>query len=219
MMNKFLFRRTFFLALLYASLCQAQTVKKINLQTLLKNNKLVVTLKQDIKIINEGSYNGISLKGIVWLKGETFSTGSIDVDLRGRDVLQQSFLGIAFHGIDTVTYDAIYFRPFNFQSADTLRRKHCVEYISEPDYPWYKLRQEHPLVYENAVTPRPAAAGWFHTHIVVDENEISVYVNHSATASLIVKKLNTRNDGLIGLWTDSLGLNGDFANLEISANK
>jgi len=218
-MSNFLFRGTLFLFMLSASLCEAQNIKKFNLATLLNDNKPVFSPKQDITIVKDGAYNGVSLKGIAWLKGVTFSTGSIDIDLRGRDVVQQSFLGIAFHGIDTTTYDAVYFRPFNFQSTDTLRGKHMVEYISEPDYPWYRLRKEHPLEYENGITTPPLAAAWFHAHIVVGENEIRVYVNRSRIPSLIVKKLNTRNDGLIGLWTDSLALNGDFANLEISANK
>jgi len=81
------------------------------------------------------------------------------------------------------------------------------------------LRNEHPLVYENAVTPRPVATDWFHAHIVVGENEIRVYVNRATAPSLVVKKLNTRNNGLIGLWTDSLALSGDFANLVITSTK
>ena len=109
-MKNFLFRGTFFLLVLSASLCKAQTAKKFNLESLFKENKLITYPKQTVTIVKEGAYNAVSLKGIVWLKGVTFSTGSIDIDLRGRDVLQQSFLGIAFHGLDTVTYDAIYFR-------------------------------------------------------------------------------------------------------------
>jgi len=218
-MNNFLFRGTLCLFLLPAALCQAQTIKKFNLENLLKENKLIIFPKQDVTVIKEDAYNGVSVKGIAWLKGVTFSTGSIDIDLRGKDVFQQSFLGIAFHGIDTTTYDAVYFRPFNFHSADTLRRKHCVQYISPPDYPWERLRKEHPLVYENAVAPSPAATAWFHAHIEVGENEIRVYVNQSKIPSLVVKKLNTRNEGLIGLWTDRLGLNGDFANLVITSVK
>ena len=43
--------------------------------------------------------------------------GVIEVDLRGKDVAQQSFLGIAFHIVDWTTYEAVYFRPFNFRAA------------------------------------------------------------------------------------------------------
>jgi hypothetical protein len=163
--------------------------------------------------MTDGQYKGVSCSGLIWIKGTDFSTGSIDIDLRGRDVFQQSFLGIAFHGIDSITYDAIYFRPFNFHSADTLRRKHMVQYMCEPDYPWDRLRKEHPLVYENGIASAPVAAAWFHAHIVVTDDEIRVYVNHADSPSLVVKKLNDRTSGLLGLWDDSLP--GDFANLVV----
>jgi hypothetical protein len=215
-MNNFLFRTLLFYFLSSALLCEAQKQGKFNLNTLLKNNKLVIYHIRDATTLSDDARQGISVTGIVWLKDVNFSTGSIDADIRGRDVFQQSFLGIAFHGVDTITYDAIYFRPFNFQSADTLRKKHTVQYIGEPDYPWERLRKEHPLVYENAVTPSLKPTEWFHTHIVVSKDEIVVYVNHSTKPSLKVKKLNARNDGLIGLWSSALS--GDFANLEISSS-
>lgn len=66
------------------------------------------------------------------LAGVALSEGVIDVDLRGKDVAQQSFLGIAFHVVDWTTYEAVYFRPFNFRSADAERRSHSVQYISHP---------------------------------------------------------------------------------------
>jgi hypothetical protein len=216
-MNNFLFRISLFSCFVIASASQAQTSKKYNLSRLLNQHKLITYHKEEIMPLADSIYQGISSNGNVWLKDVYFSTGSIDIDLRGKDVFQQSFLGIIFHGVDSVTYDAVYFRPFNFRSADTLRRKHAVQYMSEPDYPWDRLRKEHPLVYENAVTPAPLAVAWFHAHIVIDENWIKIYVNRSATPSLVVKKLNTRTNGLIGIMND--GLSGDFANLVIKPDR
>lgn len=198
---------------LFSSVAYAQQNGSYDLNSLLKQHKLLATPNQTITEITDGTKQGLSCRGIVWLKGVSFKTGTIDVDLRGKDVFQQSFLGIVFHGIDTAIYDVIYFRPFNFQSPDTLRRKHTVQYMSMPDYTWDRLRKEHPLVYENAVNPFPLATAWFHARIVVKANEIVVYVDHSTSPSLTVKKLNNRQDGLIGLWAD--GLPGDFANLVI----
>jgi hypothetical protein len=60
------------------------------------------------------------------------------------ETLQQSFVGVAFHGVDGTTYDAIYFRPFNFKTDDPVRRIHAVQYISHPDNPWQKLRDGQP---------------------------------------------------------------------------
>jgi len=215
-MNNFLFRATIFLCLAATSVCVAQSPQKYNLNKMLSDRQLIITPGSSASALSGDRPDAVSCAGIIWLKGVNFSTGNIDVDLRGKDVLQQSFLGIAFHGVDAATYDAIYFRPFNFQSADTLRKMHCVQYISEPDYPWDRLRKEHPMVYENAVTPRPVATAWFHARIEVRKNDIRVYVDRSKVPSLVVKKLNTRASGLIGLWTDKLVLNGDFANLAIT---
>ena len=218
-MDNFLFRLVFFSSLLATLVSQAQKVQKYNLSGLLKDGKLIHTHAQQVSIIDAFNGRAVTAKGVILLKHVTFSTGSIDVDMRGRDVFQQSFVGIAFHAVDTITYEAIYFRPFNFPSTDTLRDKHMVEYISEPEYPWYRLRKEHPLVYENTVTPLVKPTDWFHVHIVVSDEWVTVYVNHWQVASLKVKKLSNRTDGLIGLWTDGQALSGDFANLEIKQDK
>jgi len=186
--------------------------KSYNLQQLLKENKLM-TYDRKVIPITDGGKEGISLSGVFYLKDVTFSTGTIEVDLRGKDVLQKSFIGIAFHGVDTVTYDAVYFRPFNFRASDPVRKIHAVQYISEPDFPWHRLREEKNGIYEKGIDPPPVAADWFHAKIVVDETQIKVFVNNAASPSLTVNKLNSRKDGLIGLWNE--GLNGDFANLTV----
>ena len=186
--------------------------KSYNLQQLLKENKLM-TYDRKVIPITDGGKEGISLSGVFYLKDVTFSTGTIEVDLRGKDILQKSFIGIAFHGVDTVTYDAVYFRPFNFRASDPVRKIHAVQYISEPDFPWHRLREEKNGIYEKGIDPPPVAADWFHAKIVVDETQIKVFVNNAASPSLTVNKLNSRKDGLIGLWNE--GLNGDFANLTV----
>ena len=192
----------------------AQRTKKYDLSQLFKENKLVTTPAQQTQALDIPQKLGISTKGVVWLKGVSFKEGTIDIDLRGKDVFLQSFLGIAFHVVDTATYDVVYFRPFNFHHADTLRRRWSVQYVSLPGYGWDILRKGHPLVYENAVNPAPLANEWFHATIVVKDNWVTVYVEHSPTPSLKVKMLNDRKDGMIGLWDDELS--GDFANLVIT---
>ena len=52
--------------------------------------------------------------GVAWWPDAAFTTGTIELDIRGRNVPQASFVGVAFHGADATTYEAIYFRPFNF---------------------------------------------------------------------------------------------------------
>jgi len=192
--------------------CHAQK-KSFDLQQLLKEQKLI-TFGRNVVPITDGDKKGISLTGIAWLKDVSFSTGTIEVDLRGKDVLQQSFIGIVFHGVDTATHDVVYFRPFNFRSQDPVRKIHAVQYASHPDFPWHKLREEKNGIYEKGIDPLPAATDWVHARIVVNDKQIKVYVNNVQEPSLTVDKLNTRQNGLIGLWNE--GLDGDFANLTIS---
>ena len=183
-----------------------------DLQQLLKEKKLIAH-GQKVIPITDGGKKGISQTGIVWLKDVNFSEGTIEVDLRGKDVLQKSFIGIVFHGVDTATHDVIYFRPFNFLSTDPVRKIHAVQYVAHPDFPWHKLREEKNGIYEKAVTPAPSPQDWFHATIVVKGTEINVFVNNSTTPSLTVSKLNSRSNGKIGIWNE--GLEGDFANLVI----
>jgi len=183
-----------------------------DLQQLLKEKKLIAH-GQNVSPLTDGGKKAISQTGIIWLKDVNFSEGTIEVDLRGKDVMQKSFIGIAFHGVDTVTHDVVYFRPFNFLSTDPVRKIHAVQYVAHPDFPWHKLREEKNGIYEKAVTPAPSPTDWFHARIVVKGSEINVFVNNSSTPSLTVNKLNSRSSGKIGIWNE--GLEGDFANLVI----
>jgi len=206
-------KKYFQLIILLSSIQIPGFTQSFDLQQLLKDKKLN-TNGRNVMPLSDGKRQGISSNGIVWLNSVEFSNGTIEIDLRGKDVPQQSFLGIAFHGVDTVTYDAIYFRPFNFQSSDPVRKIHAVQYISEPDYPWHKLREEKNGKYEKGIDPPPSATAWFHARIEVRGSAITVYVNNSTAPSLTVDKLNSRKDGMIGIWAE--GLNGDFANLTIN---
>ena len=60
--------------------------------------------------------------GVAYLEGIEFANGTIELDVRGKDAQQQSFLCVAFHRVDGATYDAVYFRPFNFRAVDPERR-------------------------------------------------------------------------------------------------
>jgi len=195
---------------------QGQQTVHYNLAKLFQENKLDPTVHNQQIQQDSPQNQAISVIGILWLKDVNFKDGIIDIDLKGKDVQNMSFIGVAFHGKDTTSYDAVYFRPFNFFSPDTARRKHAVEYISHPDYPWEKLRAEHPLVYEHPVYPAPDPDKWFHATIVVKQDSVSVYVNHFKTASLTIKKPDTFSEGKIGLWTDPDALSGAFANLSIT---
>ena len=167
----------------------------------------------------DGPRTGVRLSaaadnGVAWLRGVELANGTIELDIRGKDVQGQSFVGVAFHGADDSTYDAVYLRPFNFRTDDSVRHNHAVQYVSHPTYPWQKLRAEHPGEYEKSVTPAPDPNGWFHVRVVVASPKVSVYVAEATEPSLVVTLLSQRRRGRVGLWVGN-GSDGDFANLKI----
>ncbi len=149
------------------------------------------------------------------IEGALVSEGVIEVDLRGKDVAQQSFLGIAFHFVDWTTYDAVYFRPFNFRAAAPESRSHSVQYVSQPVNTWQKLRAERPGQFEKAIDPPPDPNGWFHARIVLTKSKVEVYVNRAATPSLVVDDLGEAENGGVALWAGN-GSDGAYANLAIT---
>jgi hypothetical protein len=155
--------------------------------------------------------------GVAYLRGIQFGNGTIEFDVKGKDVQGQSFVGVAFHGVDGTTYDAIYFRPFNFRTEDPARRSHAVQYISHPTYTWQKLRAEQPGTFEQPVSPAPDPNAWFHVRVVVASPKVSVYVGDAKEPSLVVNQLSDRTKGLVGLWVGN-NSGGDFANLKINPN-
>jgi len=206
-------KKYLFALLLLPVVSQAQ--KTFDLAAMLKQNKLTV-VNREVTAIPEGiRLSAHAGEGIAWLNGETFSEGVIELDIRGQDVEQQSFVGVAFHGVDSQTLNAVYFRPFNFRSPDSAKHLHMVQYISHPQYTWQLLRAQYSGQYEKTVTPTPDPNGWFHVKIEVSSEAIKVYVNRSTTPSLNVTPLDARTDGKIGLWV-SLNSPGDFANLIIT---
>lgn len=157
--------------------------------------------------------------GVVSLTGYDFANGVIDADILGRSQpMQGSFVGIAFHVVDANTYEAVYFRPFNFRATDPERRAHSVQYVSHAKWPWQVLRSEHPGHYEQPVSPPPNGDEWFHARIVVNRPKVSVFVNGDTTPSLVVDELGDLSHGSVGLWVgESSG--GAFANLHVMPSR
>ena len=154
---------------------------------------------------SDSTHNAVGVLDPGWmaiLTGSGFSSGTLEIDIKGRDLLQQSFPGIAFHVKDATTYEGVYFRPFNFNSPDSIRHHHAVQYIYMPDYPWFRLRKEYPEAYEANVINPPGGDDWFHAKIVVDGEWITVYVNYSCIPSLHIKSLANLGEGKLAIWSD-----------------
>jgi len=154
--------------------------------------------------------------GGVLLEGVQLGEGTIEVDLKGKDVAQQSFLGIAFHVVDWTTLDAVYFRPFNFRSAEEERRSHSVQYVSHPAHTWQRLRSERPGQFEQAIDPPPDPNAWFHARIVLAGGRVEVYVNGAGKPSLAVEDLGAARSGGVALFVGN-GSDGAFADLKVTA--
>jgi hypothetical protein len=153
---------------------------------------------------------------VVALAGVEFTDGVIEVDMLGQSGPPQSnFLGIAFGVADAKTYDAVYFRPFNFRARDEGPRSRAVQYVAHPTFPWYDLRKNKPGQYEKPVVPAPDGDGWFHVKVVVERPKVRVYVNDAEEPSLAVEPLRERKGRGVGLWVGP-GQGGHFANLKIT---
>jgi len=175
--------------------------------------------KRTISRLTDGARQGVRLseaegEGPAYLPGIEFANGTIELDMKGKDVQGASFVGVAFHGVDGTTFDAIYFRPFNFKTEDQARVLRAVQYISHPAHPWDKLRADHPGQYEKPVTPVPDPNAWFHARVVVASPKVSVFVGDAKEPCLTVNQLSDRKKGLVGIWVGN-GSGGDFANFKI----
>jgi len=168
---------------------------------------------RDVRFDSVVIFNAKANEGPVWLKDYSFTNGRIEVDIKGRNLQGQSFVGIAFHIIDHNTFDAVYFRPFNFFNPE--RNTHSVQYISMSGHPWQQLRQDFPGKYENKISNPPNPDDWFHATIEINFPKISVFVNNEKTASLVVEQLSGVKTGSVGLWVGYMS-EGQFKNLKIT---
>lgn len=211
---KFIYTLTLLPLILFGQLRQ-----DTDLVNLYRKGKLK-SVNREIKVVSSdsGAYLKITenkKEGIVWIPGKDFKNGIIQIKMRGKDVFQRSFIGIAFHGADDTNYDAVYCRPFNFFAKDSVRRIHAVQYISHPDFTWEKLRKERNAIFEKEIINPPNPNDWFRMKLVIDSTTVKAYINDAEQPSLIVEKLNNRTSGKIGLFTgDSSG--GDFKNIQIN---
>jgi len=148
---------------------------------------------------------------------EQFVTGTIEIDLKGKNVRQKSFLGVAFNIVDEKTFEAVYFRPFNFKGeapADT----RAVQYIAWPGHTWEKLRKDKPGQFENRVNLVPNPDAWFRARIEVGEKQVRVFVDDAKDPSLIVTRLAAGSiKRPVGLFIDVD--DGHYANLKVTSTK
>jgi hypothetical protein len=138
------------------------------------------------------------------VEGTDFGDGVLEAEISGEPAPgapegARGFVGLAFR-LGDGAFEAFYLRPTNARADDQLRRNHTVQYISEPAYPWHRLRQEAPGVYESYVDLESGA--WTRVRIVVEGERAELYVHGATQPCLIVKDLKRGPDarGAVALW-------------------
>ena len=161
--------------------------------------------------------NAAADDGLAWVSGIELSGGASNWNQR-EGPAGPEFVGIAFHGQDDKTFDAVYLRPFNFQATEEIRRSHSIQYISMPGHDWSDLRNNHPGKYESAIAPPPAPESWVKLKLVVKGKRVSAFVNGSDKPALVVELLSDHPKGKLGLWVGN-GSDGWFQNLKVTPEK
>ena len=166
--------------------------------------------RRAVKIVNDdgpaGTVSGGQVLAIV--KTSDFKDGTIEAEIaglprQGAKPSTRGFIGIAFRVQDHGSrYEAFYLRMTNGRADDQLQRNHSAQYVSHPDFPWNRLREEKPGVYESYVDL--VAGVWTRIKIVVSGTKAQLYVNAADQPCLIVNDLKLgESDGRVALWTGS----------------
>ena len=145
--------------------------------------------------------------------------GTIEVELaggvqEGAMAAARGFVGVAFHVQNGgEKFEAFYLRPTNGRADDQNRRNHSSQYISFPDHPWHRLREETPGRYEAYVDLVPDT--WTSVRIVVDGDRARLHVHGNEQPTLIVNDLKLpESSGGVGLWVGP-GTRAHFRNLRV----
>ena len=166
----------------------------------------------------EGQQAGFETLAI--LKNSDFKDGVIEAEIAGMPAAgagegARGFIGIAFRvQADPSKYECFYLRPTNGRANDQLRRNHSTQYISHPDWPWFRLRKEVPGVYESYTDLVPGE--WTKVKIEVSGTQARLYVNGAAQPCLIVNDLkHGATQGRIALWIGQ-GTEAYFSQLNVT---
>ena len=155
------------------------------------------------------------------IEGSNFGNGVIEIELAGQpapgaDPNMRGFVGIAFRvdPDDPDRYECFYLRPTNARADNQLQRNHSVQYVAHPEYPWYRLREESPGMYESYVDL--VAGEWTSIRIEVKGTAAALYVGEAEQPVLIVNDLrHGESVGQIGLWLHESTL-AHFRNLRFA---
>jgi|ETN07SMinimDraft_1059922.scaffolds.fasta_scaffold13897_5 hypothetical protein len=189
--------------------------EQINLTDKFQNNK-IKAVNRIISLFGDSpdavEMNAKDDDGLGILEDIEFDKGIIEVELLGENNPGKSFIGIAFNIQNDNTFEAIYFRPFNFVAEEQIRKDHMVQYIFHPEFTWRKLRYERTGEFEDEISGPPNPDDWFKAIIRITDNKVEVYINEISEPVLSVDRLTSTKSNKIGIWT-GFGSSGRFRNL------
>ena len=171
-------------------------------------------------VVDSSVANQPDAETLAVIEGVQFSSGVIEAEIAGVPAPgagegARGFVGIAFRlQPDMKTYDAFYLRPTNGRVDDQERRNHATQYISHPDWPWFRLRRETPSRYESYVDLVPDE--WTPIRIEVRGDKARLFVHGQEQPALVVNdvKSGASRSGAIALWIGP-GTVAHFRNLTI----
>jgi hypothetical protein len=174
--------------------------------------------KKAVRLVRSPGAGGEAVLAIV--PGIDFIDGTIEVDLVGQPLagaggFARGFVGVAFRvASDISAFECFYLRPTNGRADDQLRRNHSAQYVSYPDFPWHKLRQETPGKYESYVDLQPGV--WTKVKIAVEGDKAKLFVHGAEQATLVVNDLkHGESQGAVALWVGP-GSDAYFTNLRVT---
>ncbi len=139
------------------------------------------------------------------LDGPDFKDGTIRLEVAGAPRPgtppdSRGFIGVSVRtGPHGAWSELFYLRPTNGRAEDQLRRNHSVQYASDPEFPWFRLREESPGVYESYADME--AGAWTSMKIEVAGTTARFYLNGAAQPCLIVRDLKHGDRaGRLALW-------------------
>ena len=168
-----------------------------------------------------GTFEALRTSHLAIVKDSQFGNGTIEVEVSGQPAPgaqggARGFVGIAWRlQEDRKTYDCFYLRPTNGRADDQERRNHTVQYISHPEWTWFKFRNETPSRYETYADIVPGE--WIKVKITVDGEKARIYVNGAEQPTLLVNDVKSGADasGKVALWLEGSTI-AHFRNLKIT---
>ena len=175
--------------------------------------------RRALRVIEADDTDG-HLFAMAVLRGTDFRDGTIKAEIAGvprEDAPEdmRGFVGIAFRvQAEGPRFECVFLRPTNGRADDQLRRNHSTQYISHPDHPWHRLREDYPGVYESYVDLVPGA--WTSVRIAVSGTKARLFVHDADQPCLVVNDLKLgETHGSVGLWIGS-GTQAHFSDVVIS---